>query len=114
MTDVVGMTDRVKDVGTTDQQSQVVHGSQLYRQEKPQLKRTPLGESRNGPLSWGMNFEEIYIHIYIVVALLDQPVLKPVPCSLVEAEALFIISKLFIYFAGLSDPFLDMGDGRRS
>lgn len=79
----------------------------LYRQQKPQLKRTPLGESRNGPTSWGMDFEGIYI----VVTLLDQPVLKPALCSLVETEALFIISKLFIYFAGLSDPFLDMGDG---
>lgn len=96
-----------KDDGTTDQQSQGVHGSQRYRQRKPQLKRTPLGESRNGPRSWGVNFEEIYI----VVPSLDQPVLKPALCSLVEAEALFIISKLFIYFAGLSDPFLDMGDG---
>lgn len=54
-----------------------------------------------------MNFEEIHV----VVELLDQPMLKPALCSLVEAEALFIISKLFIYFAGLSDPFLDMGDG---
>lgn len=37
--------------------------------------------------------------------------LKPAMCSLVETEALFIISKLFIYFAGLSDLFLDTGDG---
>lgn len=54
---------------------------------------------------------ECILRRYIVVALLDQPVLKPALCSLVEAEALFIISKLFIYFAGLSDPFRDMGDG---
>lgn len=48
---------------------------------------------------------------YVVVVLLEEPVLKPAMCSLVEAEALFIVSKLFIYFAGLSDLFLDTGDG---
>lgn len=45
------------------------------------------------------------------MALLEEPVLKPALYPLVEAEALFIISKLFIYLAGLSDPFLDVRNG---